>query len=121
MYKQSHLLEHHRKLKENQKNELELVESFSKIDFATLDFVNVIHQIFYHYFKEENVHLKREKANLDAIKNVTGYFDLSRITETHKQLYKLYGMKTVSEGKCRTFSISGHRYHFIGSDEGKRS
>jgi len=39
MYNQTHLLKHHSKLKENKQNELELVESFSKLDFATVDFV----------------------------------------------------------------------------------
>lgn len=39
LYKQTHLLKHHKSLVENKQNELELLESFSKIDFATMDFV----------------------------------------------------------------------------------
>lgn len=89
---------HHRLLKDNKKNELDLVESISKLDFATMDFVSLFQpQLFHHYFKEKTI--KTTPLDIKTLKTPEGYFDATKITPKHRELYRLNGMKIISEGK----------------------
>lgn len=101
IYKQTHLLRHHDVFKENKKNELALVESFSKIDFATVDFLH--HHIF---SKENNIHVSILDASKIKPLDVKRSVEFSSLKEPHKQMYKLNGCKLISQGKVAVVLVA---------------